>query len=221
MNQLPPTAATPSIPQLSQNYSVSIWEGIAITAGAVALVMVALMGLGMKAVRYAFDPRRAEAIAQSMISYQIPPSSTGIFGVNIGGLKVAMVISSNPDQADTEPAATALLIVKAPVDDPGSEEHPWKLTDYALSFSEDYPSESQFQVDTAQTTSLSFCGQSVQVLQQFGTLTLVNSNREVAAVRYEAATIFNNSQRLVVLMTTGPQAEKNAAAVFQSLQCKI
>ncbi|WP_088892151.1 hypothetical protein [Leptolyngbya ohadii] len=80
----------PDAPQ-HPKYTVSIWETIAITAGAVLLVAIGLAGLGVKALNNAFDPRRAQATAQSIANYQIPGGAQGVFGTNLGGGKLAVI----------------------------------------------------------------------------------------------------------------------------------
>ncbi|MCY7282685.1 MAG: hypothetical protein LH679_04420, partial [Cyanobacteria bacterium CAN_BIN43] len=60
--------ASPTLTSSTQ-YPVSIWEAIAIFAGAIFLISVGVAGLGLKTLNNAFNPKRAEAIAQSLIEY--------------------------------------------------------------------------------------------------------------------------------------------------------
>lgn len=72
------------------SYSVSIWEAIAITLGAVALTLVGIGGLSWKDIS---DPKRSEAIARSILTYDIPGGSKGVLGINFGGARIALVNS--------------------------------------------------------------------------------------------------------------------------------
>ena len=104
-------------------YPVSVWEGIAIALGAIALGITALIGLGAKAARNTLDPQRAEAIARSLMEYEIPGGSHGVVGINIGGLKAAVIHSSSygpglardGKQGDYKPPEVELLIAEDPV----------------------------------------------------------------------------------------------------------
>lgn len=205
------------------NYRVSVWEGLAIAAGAIGLVIVALIGLGMKAIRNAVDPQRVEAIAKSMMDYQIPGGSYGVVGINVGGLKVARVQSSPTNQGLTQagqpsintPPPVDLLIAEAPVGTQSSESNPEQSVP-ALSFEPD----SEFKATTSHLENRPFCGMDVSVKIQEGILTSTTQQYSVSAIRYEARTVSNNSQHLVMLTTTGNKAEQNADVIFDSLRCK-
>ena len=109
---------TPNFPESPPQYPVSLWEGIGIAVGAVLLVAVGLAGLGIKALNNAFNPQRAEAIARSVITYQIPGGTEGLFGANLGGAKVAVVGSNAPPKGISEVApplpAIELLVARIP-----------------------------------------------------------------------------------------------------------
>ncbi|HEY9668585.1 MAG TPA: hypothetical protein V6C91_17390 [Coleofasciculaceae cyanobacterium] len=205
------------------NYRVSVWEGLAIAAGAIGLVIVALIGLGIKAIRNAVDPQRVEAIAKSMMDYQIPGGSYGVVGINIGGLKVARVQNSPTNQGLTKagqpsintPPAVDLLIAEAPVGTQSSESNPEQSVP-ALSFEPD----SEFKATTSHLENRPFCGMDVSVKIQEGILTSTTQQYSVSAIRYEARTVFNNSQHLVMLTTTGNNAAQEADMIFDSLRCK-
>lgn len=205
------------------SYRVSVWEGLAIAAGAIGLVIVALIGLGMKAIRNAVDPERVEAIAKSMMDYEIPGGSYGVVGINIGGLKIARVQSSPANTGLTKagqpssntPPAVDLLIAEAPVGTQSSESNPEQSVP-ALSFEPD----SEFKATTSHLENRPFCGMDVSVKIQEGILTSTTQQFSVSAIRYEARTVFNNSQHLVMLTTTGNNAEHKADVIFDSLRCK-
>ena len=207
-------------------YPVTVWEGIAIALGAIGLVIVALVGLGVKAVRNAVEPQRAEAIAKSLMDYQIPGGSYGVVGINIGGLKAAMVRSSSSGlghirdskQGDYSPPEVELLLTEAPANDQTEDDDSWEISNDNLSSS--YEPQSEFKAITSRTEIKLFCGKNISVTIQEGTFTLTNSQFSVPAVRYDARAVFKNTQRSVELTTTGKNAKQKAVAVFNSLKCK-
>lgn len=221
--------------QSSIQYRVSIWEGIAIFAGAILLVAIGLVGLGIKAMNNAFDPKRAEAIAHSMISYEIPGGSKGLFGTNIGGGKIAVVVGSTVLPVSANPSANPstsgnvpipeieLLVARIPVDektDPPQSEDPVDNTPFFPGFSFSYQTEGAFQVTRTRTENRLFCGSIASVTIQEGNLTLPDQPAPVSAVRYETKVDLNADTHLVILSTVGQNAETSASTVFRSLKCK-
>lgn len=214
-------ADLPSIPQ----YRVNIWEGIAITAGAVFLVAAGLAGLSVKALSNAFDADRAEAIAHSMIDYAIPGSSRGLFGSNIGGGKMAVIGSEASVTAPSETGsvslpAVELAIAQIPVQlgTEVDEEISPQLLFSGFSFSNQ--TAEAFQVETTRTEDRAFCGSIAPLTIQKGKLTLASQIAPVPAVRYEIKVTVNESDHLAIVSAAGPQAQENAALVFDSLKCK-
>jgi hypothetical protein len=216
-------------------YRVSIWEGIAIFAGAVFLVAIGLAGLGIKAMNNAFNPKRAEAIAQSMVGYEIPGGSKGLFGTNIGGGKIAVVTGSailpSSPSSTLSPSASGnasipeieLLVARIPVDektDPPDSEAPPDSGTFFPGFSFSYQTEGAFQVNRSQTAHRLFCGVTAPVTIQEGTLTLPDQSTSVPAVRYETKVDLNADTHVVILSTVGQNAEVNANTVFQSIKCR-
>lgn len=206
-------------------YSVSVWEGIAIAIGAIGLVMAALLGLVVKVTHNSFEPQRAEAIANSLMDYEIPGGSYGVFGVNIGGLRTATIRSSSStvfpkgdQQGEYSIPEVELLIVEAPINDQSKEDDPGETPKDNLSSS--YQVETEFKATTSRTENKPFCGMDVSVTIQEGLLTLTNSQSSVLAIQYNAKAVFKNTQRSVLLTTTGQTAKQKAVAVFNSLKCK-
>lgn len=210
-------------PTPQPNYRSSIWEAIAITLGALALVCAGLAGLGLKAYKNAFEPQRAEAIAQSIIDYQLPGESQGIFGIHIGGLKIAQVNSYEKGTPDDLIPQVELIIARVLLDNKNTDFDPQESLDPSenpLTFP--YYQEDEFQSDTEITQTKLLCGQSVPVTIQNGTLIITEDteNTTIAAIRYTARIIFSDHQYLVKITATAPDAESKADSVFKSLQCQ-
>jgi hypothetical protein len=209
------TAQTPQ-------YPVSIWEGIAIAVGAALLIVFGIGGLWLKA-SIAFAPQRAATIARSIIDYRIPGGSKGVFGVNIGGAKMASVTSLSPPEglAIHKPAAVELFVARIPVGEKNdvvdTEEDP-NIDIVFSGFSFSYQPNDELQVTASHTDNRRFCGTVVPVNIQEGTLTL--AQRPVPAIRYEAKTIIGRESYVAILSTIGPDAQKNADTVFASLECQ-
>ena len=66
---------TAPIPQ----YSVTIWETIAIAASAMLLTLIGLAGLVYKFFSNAADSERAMLIPQSLVEYELPGGGAGNF----------------------------------------------------------------------------------------------------------------------------------------------
>jgi hypothetical protein len=212
-------------------YPVSVWEGIAIASSGVLLVIGALTGLGFKIIRNAFAPQRAEAIAYSLIDYQIPGGSQGAFSLNIGGAKMAVVTSTrsfngvtgNSQPAGNSPPEVELIVAKTPIDRETTDSNSIQDFNPAFSFlglSFSYQSDSGFQATSSRLENKPFCGVTVPVTIQAGQQTLTNQGTTVPAIKYSIRVTLENNQRLVVLTASGKNAEGNAAKVFNSLRCK-
>jgi len=82
-------------------YRMSLREGGAIALGGLLVIVGGIVGLGEKAIRNATDPARAEAIARSLMDYRIPGQVHGLFGINIGSVKMGVVtnapLTGSPD----------------------------------------------------------------------------------------------------------------------------
>lgn len=78
-------------------YRMSLLEGGAIALGGLLVLVGGIVGLGDKAIRNATDPARAEAIARSIMDYHIPGQVKGLFGINIGSVKMGVVTNAPPD----------------------------------------------------------------------------------------------------------------------------
>lgn len=226
--------------QPKPQFSVTIWETIAITAGGLLLIAIGLAGLMYKFFSNAADPQRATIIAQSLMEYQIPGQAQGVFGANLGGAKVAIVSSSsfpqNPStltEADMpKVSGVELFIARVPLDvetgtttSPTPAPAPAEATDpYDLfaspDFSFSYRSGEDFQVFTSRTEELRFCNELVPVRIQTGELLLASNLPPVYAVKYDAIAILDTNKRQITLTAIGQTAEQQASTVFNSLRCK-
>ncbi|WOB42432.1 hypothetical protein HNI00_04130 [Thermoleptolyngbya oregonensis NK1-22] len=81
------------------DYRMSLREGGAIALGGLLVIVGGIVGLGDKAIRNATDPARAEAIARSMMDYRIPGQVHGLFGINIGSVKMGVVTNAPPAES--------------------------------------------------------------------------------------------------------------------------
>lgn len=187
-------------------YRVSIWEFMAITAGAIILISLGCVGLGVKFVRNAFQPKRAEAIVRNIMEYQIPDGAQGLFGVNIGSGKIG-VLGSTDAQSEVQ-----LLVGKFSIDSLNKTND---ITEIVNNMFNDLDN-----VTASRTENKNFCGVSVPVKIDEGELTLPNQTLPISAVRYTAKATFEDSERLVILLINGPNAETKAAQIFNSLKCK-
>lgn len=225
---MPTPFSSDSTSESTLEYPVSIWETIGIAAGAIFLVAVGLMGLGVKALNNAFNPQRAEAIAQSIITYQIPGGSKGAFGANVGGAKIA-VVSSQTVLGDrgtaTSPIptipATELLVARIPASQETEELNSGEAVagEFFSGFSFSYQSTDAFQVKQTAKEYKLFCGKSTPVAIQRGELTLPDQVTHLPAVKYEALIDRETASYMAILVAVGQDASNTAETVFRSLQC--
>ncbi|MGG6294772.1 hypothetical protein ACQ4M4_10130 [Leptolyngbya sp. AN02str] len=201
-------------------YPVSIWEGFGIAMGAVVLVVVALMGLTHKAVRNSTDPERARAIAQSIMSYDIPGGSQGEFGLNIGSVKMAVVSSADSTTTDQ----VELLLARTPIESRARLGYADGESDFSLlsmpGFSISYDIDGEFQATATREEPRALCNVITPVTVSEGTALLPGAVVPIAAVRYEATAVLDEQRHLVVLMSVGEHASITASEVFNSLNCR-
>lgn len=216
----------------SPEYSVSIWEGLAIAVGAVMIAVIGTAGLFVKFFSNAVDPQRATAIAQSLMDYQIPGGAQGVFGTNIGGAKVAIVSSpsfprdfTNPPTDLNRVTGVELFVAKVPLDiesptiptrADADEDTSMPSPDFTLS----YRSGEDFKPLSSRTEAKPFCGSSTLVLMQEGELTLSPELPPVYAVKYDAIVALADGKRMATVLAIGQDAKQQAATVFNSLNCR-
>lgn len=223
-----PDSASDSSPGMSTEflfqYPVSVWETIGIAAGAALLTAIGLAGLGVKVLNNSFYPERAEAIARSIITYDIPGGSRGVFGTNLGGARVAVVAGKAFPQGMATPTseelpAIELLVAQVPVSQETEEIERQATSEFFSGFSFSYQSLEAFQVQSTETQHRQFCGGTAPVLVREGTLTLADQTTRVPAVKYEVNVDRQQNNFIAILVTVGQEAEKNAETVFQTLRC--
>lgn len=207
-------------------HSASIWEGMAITGGAILLIVAGLAGLGVKALGNAFDSQRAEAIARSLMEYDIPGGSKGFFGTNIGGGKMAVVTSNEMLTLETQQTPVVeLFTARMPLNretdtEAKSVPTPQPENELFSGFSFSYQDPTAFQVAQAQTEQKMFCGASTPVEVQQGALTITSGAAPVSAVKYEVKRVLDDESHIVVISALGDKALQQATGVFDSLQCE-
>lgn len=220
-------------------FTVTIWETIAITGGALLLLMIGAAGLMYKFFSNAADPDRATMIAQSLIDYQIPGESQGVFGANLGGAKIAIVSSEtfpkDPAEltADEIPnlSGVELFVARVPLDVETPPTEPTPLSNETQTaptydifaspdFSFSYRSGEDFQVLTSRIEEKNFCGSMVPVRIQDGELLLSQQLPPVNAVKYDAVAVFDNSKRQVTVTAIGQNANELLTQVFPTLRCR-
>jgi len=186
------------------NYSVSIWETIGITLGAIALVLAASVRLGWK---YSSDTLRSEIIARSLIDYQIPGGSQGVFGINIGAGKFA-IVSSVKNVPDTNTPELQIIVSKVP-------------TTQAENIDSNIFSNNQFEVESSTTVKQEFCGQSSNLLIEKGQQTLLDGVSKSPATQYTLKAVVGNHERQVIITALGQDSEQKAKSVLWTLKCII
>lgn len=209
-------------------HRVSIWEGMAVTGGAILIVIAGLVGLGVKALSNAFDSQRAEAIARSLMTYEIPGGSRGFFGANIGGGKMAVISSTTtlPLTGTTQqPAEVELFLARLPLTEEiktedNTESSPQPEDALFSGFSFSYQDPAAFQVKNSRVEKRLFCGATTAVEIQEGTLVVDPVVAPVPAVKYEVKQPTDAESDIVVISALGNQAANQAAEVFDSLICE-
>ncbi|AFY65747.1 hypothetical protein [Geitlerinema sp. PCC 7407] len=204
---------------------VSPWEVMAIATGAVAIVTLGLLGLSLKAITNAFDPTRAQAIAQNLVDYTIPGGSTGGFGLNLGGIKVALVGSSAlvstltaPEQVTQQlPDGVMLRVTRLPIDRLARPED-FEAVNFSNHFGITFAHEN-LEIYRSYQEDKVLCGFTVPITIQTGSLTLTEAAPATPAVQYEVNLTFGNYQRLFVITGFGRNAQAEVEQVFQSLRC--
>lgn len=209
-------------------YQVSVWEGVAILGGAALLIATGLAGLGVKALGNAFDAQRAEAIARSLMTYEIPGGSSGFFGTNIGGGKMAVIASAktvaSPPEVPVSPEVELFLarmpITEEPKVERDVDESPPPENELFSGFSFSYPDPALFQIQQSRTEQKLLCDVFTPVEIQQGALAVVDGLAPLPAVKYEVNRSSEGKRDIVIISALGPQAETQANQVFQSLACK-
>lgn len=191
-------------------YRVSWWEFLGISIGAILLIGAGVVGLGMKALQNATDPRRSEAVARSIFEFQIPGGAKGVFNSQIGGIKAALIVS------DTSTPDVELFVAQIAAEEEIDRDRlPQDLGDTMPDKGDE-----RFKAIATRIEDKTLCGITVPVTVQVGELTWQTQASPLPAVRYSATASFKRSDRLVQLTTSGERAKQNAATIFDSLKCQ-
>jgi len=194
--------------KLPKEYNNSLAELMLIIGIAGVLFSAALLNIGIHATKNAINPQKAEAIAKSMMKYNITGGSTARFGLNIGAIRMALVTNRNN--------TVGLLIARIPVN-PETNRNKIKQ-DFTGWYKNWIEQRIEFTSSSIETKTL--CGTEVPVTIQEGELFLENQTSAIPITQYIANVTFPDSERVVVLFTNGQKAKENAISVFDSLKCE-
>ena len=185
---------------------------VAIGCGGASLLFIGLVVGAFfwfkQAINLSFDATQAEDVARNIMDYEIPGGSKGIISTSVAGFEFAGVTSAN------DPDSVILFLGKVPPDAQGSEAQLQESLEQSM---EQQMNES-FTVKNQRTESRQLCGQTVNVDIIEGEQT--DTNQSVPVFNYQTLVNYNNSTFLVLLTTSGADAQANAEQVFNSLQCK-
>lgn len=195
--------------KLPNEYNNSLAELLLIIGSAGVLFSAALLNVGIHAAMNALNPNKAEAIAKSMMRYDIPGGSQAPIGLNIGAIRTALVTSK------TNPPNVVLLINRIPVN-PETNRNKLKQ-DFTGWYKKWIEQRIEFTSSRIEVRKL--CDSDVLVTIQEGELVLENQTSAIPITQYIANVTFPNSERIVVVFTNGQKATENALSVFNSLRC--
>ncbi|XWK87511.1 MAG: hypothetical protein U7127_25480 [Phormidium sp.] len=197
--------------QLTPNQldKVKLLDWVMIIGGAIALVTTGIIGLGMKAYSNALDPKRAEAVAKSIIDYRIPGGSQGEYGIKFAGIKLAKV------QSKTSPPDVEIFVMQTPLNrDTQNQEDIERLTTPLQ------PTPTEFEVVSSYSQNMKFCGKPIDVTIEQGIYSLEDRSSNIPAIQFTASTIVNDERLIVEVQAIGKNAKQKALAVLNSIKCK-
>lgn len=195
--------------QPNQLDRVRFLDWVMLIGGAIALVTTGILGLGIKAYNNALDPKRAEAVAKSIIDYRIPAGSQGKFGIKVAGIKLAIVHSK------TSPPDVEIFVMQTPLNRDTRQQEELERLRTPIE-----PTPTQFEVYLTTQQNLQFCNKPLNVTIYEGSYTLENQSSKLPAVQFSASTIMNNERLIVEVQALGKNAKQKALAVFKSIKCK-
>ncbi|OKH38124.1 hypothetical protein NIES2119_11245 [[Phormidium ambiguum] IAM M-71] len=195
--------------QPNQLDRVRFLDWVMLIGGAIALVTTGILGLGMKAYNNALDPKRAEAVAKSIIDYRIPAGSQGKFGIKVAGIKLAIVHSK------TSPPDVEIFVMQTPLNRDTRQQEELERLRTPIE-----PTPTQFEVYSTTQQNLQFCNKPLNVTIYEGSYTVENQSSTLPAVQFSASTIINNERLIVEVQALGKNAKQKALAVFKSIKCK-
>ncbi|MGK7872050.1 MAG: hypothetical protein AB4426_01660 [Xenococcaceae cyanobacterium] len=197
-------------PQAKKSGSLLKWIGIG-CGGALltfVLITVGLFYFVKENLDISTNPQEVEQKAKSIFDYNIPGGARGLLTMNVFGMELVQVIDTNQPP---EVLLTVGLISQQFQEDPEQ---------FQKSFSENMEQQFKFTSTSKSRSEKELCGQIVSVFIQEGEMTSPKSPDASPAISYTALVNYDNSGRLVWLLTSGTSASQKATAVFNSLQCK-
>lgn len=197
----------------SEDFSVKksggFWRWLAIGCG--GLVLLAILGFAalfffVQRNLPSMDGQKAMQVAQSLMSYTIPGGSRGLMSIDLDGVRVASVTSTE------NPAQIMLNVAKLPKSY-GVEAQ--RLFERGAAYRHENV---KFVVTTARTQKARLCGQPVEVNITRGFLG--NQNVEdIPFTMYE--TSFNKDGKFyITVRETGEGSGQKVSQVFNSLRCR-
>jgi len=189
------------------DYTVSLWESIGIGIGALILFLVGFSYLAWKSHNNNFDSERSQAIARSLISYQIPGGSKGLYGINIGGGQLA-IVSSLKNLPNTYNSEIKIIVSKV-------------LITQAENLDPRVFLDSQLIASYSKTLSKQFCNRTSRLLIEKGQMLLSDGEHTSPATQYTLRNIVGNYQREVIITSLGKDSEKKGQIVLQNINCII
>lgn len=204
--------SNPQETQPKKSPNILKWLGIGCGVTLILLggIFITLGYLGKKALDTMMNPEEAEKTAKSIMEYDIPNGSKGVFLINVGNVKMAQVVSNN------EPPEVELTLGEVTGDFAGKEEEMQK----SLENKAQQNNKNNFKVESNRTEKKQLCNQEISVKIEEGKVTQSSESEAIPAVNYEAQIINNNKMQIVMLQTRGTEAKAKADKIFASLECK-
>lgn len=193
----------------SQLDKVKLLDWVMIIGGAIALVTTGIIGLGMKAYSNALDPKRAEAVAKSIIDYRIPGGSQGEYGIKFAGIKLAKVHSK------TSPPDVEIFVMQTPLNRDTQNQEDIERLRTPLQ-----PKPAEIEVLSSYSQNMKFCGKPIDVTIEQGIYSLEDRYSTIPAVQFTVSTIANDERLIVEVQALGKNAKQKALTVLRSIKCK-
>jgi hypothetical protein len=203
-------------------YTTSIWEILGVGAGALALLIVAVIGVANQLMLKMQDAQQAEALSRRSFDYTLPGGARGLMSLSIGAEAFALVGSRQP------PVSSAMvLITEMPIEN---------NIDDPRNFAEELALKQTLVGDwqSVQTThqTVEFCGQKTDIEIQQGSFQLVapamvaspamnlKPSPLVPAITYNWEYTHKQMRHQIQLLATGQGAEQKIKPIFKSFKCR-
>jgi hypothetical protein len=198
-----------------QQSSANPWKWIGCGC---ATTLLLLLGLGIGALylikqtfNMSFDAQTSEAVARSIMDYEIPGGSKGLISMNIEGVEIAGIASTQED--------VFLMLGKMP-SQLSTDLNPEELEQQIQKSMAEQAFRNFKSSVPARVESKQVCDQTVSVSVLEGEANSGGSSSPQPAVSYQALLKQEQGIFFIALTTSGENAQEHADQVFQSLQCK-